>query len=209
MTTSKTKKFYFSVPTFLLQEESFEGSNVPVNNNSASDLLNTCTKVVAELGAIIKSVQPDLLTPVIIIQQQLNLIRASVLSTTFSGSPLLPVTPPLTPTPRLNSDSINLPSTSVAAILARPQPFVRSQKRRIFKKKNHGVMTSDEITAQYEKDEEEKENAAAKKEQNKQIREQKRVQNLTLRNIKKEKDDQKKRINEQALVTSAAKRVRR
>lgn len=71
----------------------------------------------------------------IIIQQQLNLIRASISSGSLISSPvasLLSATHPLTPTPRLNSDSVHSPSTSVAAVLTCPQTFVRSQKRTFF-----------------------------------------------------------------------------
>jgi hypothetical protein len=177
-------------PTFFLDVNEFNDSL-----SSATDLDSTlkmarqCGNFVGRLGIALKATNPQLLTNIIIMQQQLNIIQqATGSSSSPSANSLASQQFPPFSSPKPSSTS---PTNSIAKILTRPQAFVRSEKRRIFKKKNHGAMTSDEFMEQYGQDEAEKKKAERDKEEKKKQREGKKLHAETLRNIKEEKKDEK------------------
>lgn len=121
-----------------------------------------------------------------IMKQQLELLKISSQTTTAldssnNSSPLACTT-------------FSSPPTSASALLVRPTPFCRSTKQRVYKMKNYGVMTSDEILGKQQaiadqkgKEEEEKENRRTARVQRQEMAEK-------IRNMKKEKaDEQRKR----------------
>lgn len=88
-------------------------------------------------------------------KQQLSLIEQSAIaSTSLAASSSIN---PLKYQPESVATLIASSSKpTIDSILTVPSPFERSGKRRNYKKKNHGGMTSNDIMDQYQKDEEEK-----------------------------------------------------
>jgi hypothetical protein len=199
----------FSEPTLLLDESDIDESlHLPsTNDDEFKTLLGDCSNIVERLGLTLQQKCPRLMTNVIIMQQQLNIIRDSTsLSNSSSHSP--------SSLQKVQQSSFALVENSVestdkiTSILTTPKPFVRSQKRRNFKKKNHGVMTSDDVMQQYTDEEIARKAAEVEKEEKKKIREKKKLQAETLRNMKKEKKDERDRAKVEKQLQAAPKRRR-
>lgn len=176
------------------------------------EILRDCSNTIGKLGSALKTSNPELLSNVIIMQQQTVLINQKIQNSSIVASPRDSIAVQSTS----KHISSPLPSfskvTEIRQILAVPQPFVRAGKRRNYKIKNHGVMTSDVIMEQYVTNEDAKKKKTEDMEEKKKIREEKKLQAETLRNMKKEKkveNDEKKRKVHAEILTTSTKRTRR
>lgn len=124
----------------------------------------------------IKANHPNLVLTVQNIEQQMLILR-----TTYSGqNSIIP-----------SSEASN--EKSISDILVTPKPFARASIRRSYKMKNYGVMTSDETMEVFQMEKEAKSKLETEKNQRKDDREQRKIQNETLRTMKKEATEKRQR----------------
>lgn len=151
-----------------------------VSDSNVQDLFQEIQERTAKLRKIFKTSQPFQLRNIDIIDQQLKIIDQQVSITDNSSHPFNNFINEETET-----HNISLPS--VSNVLKPPEPYIR-RKRRVYKTANYGVMTSDEIMQDYEKNEIEKAESEKIKADRKQARELKKAENLKILKIKKEKN---------------------
>lgn len=112
--------------------------------------------------------------------------------------------------PDKSSTAISLDSTTndvqreIYNILGPPQPFQRSENRRVYKARNYGVMTSDEMLGEYQSIEDERQQAVITKEQKKVKQQERKEINEAIKNMKKEKAADKKRKKVENAATAEA-----
>lgn len=170
-------------------------------------LLGDCSKIVERLGLALQQKNRRLLTNVIIMQQQLDIICGSTSLSNSSSHSRFPLQKVQQPPFSLGESSVES-TDKITRILTLPEPFKRSQKRRNFKKKNQGVLTSDDVMQQYTDEENARLAAEVQKEEKKKIREEKKLQAETLRNMKKEKKDERDRAKAEKQLQAPPKRRR-
>lgn len=131
------------------------------------------------------------------VDQFLNLLSAKIKSfqaqTSFSSlATIEPFAPSVSSLPSTSQNSSLVPDDpSISVILAPTKPFQRSSLRRTYKALNYGVMTSDEMTKKFEDIENTKILADEEKEMKKLERKKRKEQNEVIRNMKKEKAEEK------------------
>lgn len=172
------------------EDDSLEVSSHSVNevvaiedNSSGSPLLSVSEKL-QQMERLTQSLEedfrsdPDQLIKCYIIKQQLKLLSGSsppLLSSTSSSAAPEPLTP----------------AAIAANMLVRPTPVCKSAKKRNYKLKNYGVMTSDEVIGKHQEIADTRGKEAEEKENRRLARVQKQQMNETIRNIKKEKQAEK------------------
>jgi DDE superfamily endonuclease len=141
-----------------------------LESSSFSELLQEAERVYNQLELKAKSEHPELMINMTIMKQQLILMNQT-----------------LAPRFMNNSEPSSSPSPSdLSKVLRPPHPFSRSAVRRIFKTKNHGGMTSDEIMEQFKQVEEKRCITETEKAGKAKQRQMKQEMAQTIRNMKKE-----------------------
>lgn len=172
-------------------------------NTSFDDILSTDEHILSIMESIqnqfintvmpyLSEKYPNLVLTATNINQQLELMKSSIAPDKFSSSN------------PLDSSTTNNARRQICDILSPPQPFQRSENRRVYKARNYGIMTSEEMIGEYQSIENERQQAVTAKEQKKNEQQERKKLNEVIKNIKKEKAVDKKRKKLEKEITAIA-----